>query len=143
MDKVKEAVKRMKMLNIMPSVIDEFEKDGVIEVSERMCKEFPAVLYWATNDTYSNESVQLMDEVRKFEKEYSALVYHIQLLHTEYGDLYSFFYVSDWPINWEEERAVLSHKKVYCYVFNANAPENSEFGMIGIKPAMGGVERTW
>lgn len=137
MDKKAEAIKRMKLLKIMPEIIKEFEDNGTLYVSERMSNIFPATLYWATN--YEG----LMDKVREFEKEHDSLVYHIQLTHLAFGDCFSFLCVSSYEDEWGMDIAGIKNGECLAYVYNASDPWCSEFGYIGIEPSMGGVSRTY
>ena len=104
-------------------------------VSERMSKDFPAVLYWAKN--YEG----LMDKVEDFEKEYNAYVYHVILTHTTFGDMYAMLYVSDEKEYWEEEREDLKEGYAYANVWTPDIGVE-EIGEIGVKASMGGIERT-
>lgn len=139
MNKKEEAIRRMKMLHLLDNVIEEFEEKGIVELSEYMGAAFPAVLYWTSNDTYPG----LDEKIREFEEEYNALVYHVQLSHLTFGDCYSFFYVSDDEEEWEADRRLLEDGCPIVYVWNATDEWCSEFGSIGIRPVMGGVERTY
>lgn len=132
-----EAVKRMKMLNILPQVIKEFKNEGVLEVSERINKDYPAALYWVKY--YDG----LQEAADRFEEDHNALVYHISLTRTEFGNLFSFLYVSHNRDEWANDRVDIRDGEVLAYVWNPTYPENSGFGYIGINPAMGGVERIW
>ena len=133
-----EAIKRMKYLNILPQVIEEFEKEDKLELSERTGKEFPAVLYWTSN--YKG----LDEKIKAFEERIDALVYHVILNHTEFGDMYAMLYVSKNEAEWEEDWEMLTeegeYKSAFANVWNGDI---EEMGSIGIKPVMGGVMRTW
>lgn len=142
MNKKAEAIKRLKMLKILPAVVEEFEEKGIVELSERINGAFPAALYWVTNETYNNDNVSLVKAIKDFEEKFDALVYHVQLSHATFGDVYSFFYVSDCPDEWEADKAMLKDGYAYCYVYNATYPDLSEIGSIGFRSVMGGVERT-
>ena len=132
-----EAVKRMKRLNMMPKIIKEFEK-GVINYSEYLNSVCNAVLYWVSNDE------ELEGKIEEFEKENDAIVYHVQLSHTEIGDMYSFLYVSrKYEEEWEYDMEDLKQGQCLAYVWNRTCPDCSEFGTIGVCPSMGGVVRTW
>ena len=96
-----EALKRMKLLNLHPTVIDEFMQQDKLNLSE-----FGGFLYWL------DESQQRV--VEDFERKYNALVYHVIHSFTEFGELLTFLYVSDYP----------------------------EFGSVGIRPNIGGLIRT-
>lgn len=131
-----EAIKRLKMLKVMPNVIKDFEKNGRVYYSERQNKFFNAILYWLDNE---EEYVKL---VKAFEKKNNALVYHCQLTHTECGDLLSLLYVSADEDNWEYERQDIANGITYCYVANLDCEYDSDWGTIGIQPSQGGVLRT-
>ena len=134
--KKKEAIERLKTLGILDNVIREFEEEDILELSEYMGPMIPAGLYWTSNYPGLDERIQ------KFEETYNAVVYHVQLSHLTFGDCYAFFYVSDYEDEWEYERAGLKEGFPIVYVWNATDPACSEFGSIGIKSVMGGVERT-
>lgn len=129
-----EAGKRMKMLKLDKSVIKEFLQDGTIFYSERQNSIFQAVLYYASDDE------QLERKVKEFEEEYNALVYHVQLTHTVYGKMYSFLYVSKSEDEWALDIDDLKNNCCYAFVWNN---EIEDIGLIGIKPAMGGIVRTY
>ena len=127
-----EAIKRLKTIGIMEDVINAFEKD-VIYVSERVGKLLPAVLYLAD----SNE--QLMKEIKDAEERYGICVYHVQLTHTVIGDMFAMLYVSKEQEEWEYDNVDLGDGYPVAYVWNGDV---REFGSIGIKVSMGGIERT-
>lgn len=129
-----EAVKRMKMLKLDKSVVKEFLQDGKIFYSERQNSLFKAVLYYVSDDE------QLVRKVKEFEEEYNALVYHVQLTHTVYGKMYSFLYVSKSKDEWDYDIDDLKNDCCYAFVWNN---EIEDIGLIGIKPAMGGIVRTY
>ena len=132
-----EALKRMRMLQIMPQVIKDFEKNDRVYYSERLNSMFPATLYWLDNHK------EYVDLVNEFEKEHNALVYHAQLTHTNFGDLLSLFYVSKDEEYWSLDRKDIINGQIYSRVLNIQDDFLSDFGTIGIKSAMGGVVRTW
>lgn len=129
-----EAGKRMKMLKLDKSVIKEFLQDGTIFYSERQNSIFQAVLYYTSDDE------QLERKVKEFEEEYNTLVYHVQLTHTVYGKMYSFLYVSKSEDEWALDIDDLKNNCCYAFVWNN---EIEDIGLIGIKPAMGGIVRTY
>lgn len=129
-----EAIKRLKALEVMDDVLTAFVNDDVVYKSEYLNRVFPAVLYHL--DTTEQQMVS------DFEKEYGALVYHVQKVSTEFGDLYSLFYVSPHRSEWKADKDDLADGYALVYVYNASYPEFSEFGSISFEPAMGGVVRT-
>ena len=132
-----EAIKRMKMLKIMPQVIEDFEKNNRVYYSERLDSIFCATLYWLDNH---KEYVEL---VKEFEKKHKALVYHAQLTHFEFSDCLALFYVSKEETEWERDRKDITNGEMFCYVANLNDEFCSDYGYIGIRPAYGGVARTY
>lgn len=131
-----EAIKRMKLLKIMPQVIEDFEKKDIVYYSERQNQLFLAVLYWISNH---KEFVYLVEE---FERKHKALVYHAQLTHLEYGDNLALFYVSNEEEEWSQDKNDIVNGRLFSRVLNLQCDYDSDFGYIGIKPVMGGVVRT-
>lgn len=135
-----EAIKRMKYLDVLPDVYNLFKKDNKLYYSERVNKTFNAVLYFATEE--------MTELIKNFENKTGHLVYHIQLLHTEFGDMISLIYVSkyksEWKLFWESFSCTRNNKSNYLIV-NAHVinGEIKESGTIGIRPSMGGIERIW
>lgn len=127
-----EAIKRLNILHVIDDVKINFKND-ILMYSERQDAIFNAVLYFV-------EDEELIQKIKRFEKEYNTLVYHVQLLHTEFGNMYSMFYVSDSPNEWEEDKKDLRNHKAFVNVWNN---EIEEMGYIGFKSSMGGVCRVW
>lgn len=123
-----EALKRMKMLHICSQPIKEFDKEGVLNLSEH-----GGVLYWLDDDEKKM--------VKEFETKYEAMVYHVIKNYTDIGLMYSLLFVSKYETEWEEDDADLEEGYVHSYVVNANIPEFSEFGSIMVEPSVGGVRR--
>lgn len=132
-----QAVLRMRKLKLSKNVIDDFIENGTIYYSERQNAFFDGILYWLKNE---NHFVKI---VKDFESRAGSLVYHAQLLHTEFGDLLTLLYVSKHESEWEQDIKDLSNEQALAYVRNVNDDLSSEFGYVGIKPKNGGVSRTW
>jgi len=130
-DKKTEAVKRMKLIRLLPSIIKEFEKENVVHYSE-IC----GILYWISNNP------EWTDFIKRFETKWNALVYHAELSHLEFGDCLSLFYVSDHKDEWNSDIADLKAGYAACYVWNIDDPCCSEFGGIMFKAINGGILRT-
>ena len=124
-----EAIARMKLLKLHGNVIREFEKEGIVNLSEN-----GGFLYWLNGDQQA-----FVDD---FEKEHSALVYHVIHNYTEFGELYALLYVSKDEDEWEYDRDDLKAGCALAYVKNTDDDFCSEFGSIGIKPQFGGLIRT-
>ena len=127
--KKQEAIERMKMLSLYPNIIREFEKDGIVNMSEN-----GGYLYWLDDEQ--------REYVSDFEEEYNALVYHVIHNYTEVGEMLTFLYVSDDEDEWGYDRDDLKAGYACAYVKNLDEDAFSEFGSVGIKPELGGLIRT-
>lgn len=123
-----EAIKRMKMLGILPRAIKEFEEDGKVN-----CSECLGILYWL------NEDEQQM--VHRFEEKYNGVVYHVIKSKTDIGLLYSLLYVTVHEEEWEKDNNDIDRLEVCAYVVNHKNPWFSEFGYIAIRNSIGGLRR--
>lgn len=128
-EKKTEALERMKMLNLYPNVIQEFEKENILNMSEN-----GGFLYWLDD--------QQKEYVSEFETEHNALVYHVIHNYTEFGELLTFLYVSDSKDEWDFDRADLKDGYACAYVKNLDEDAFSEFGSIAFKQQFGGLVRT-
>lgn len=127
--KKQEAIERMKFLNLYPNIIKEFEKENIVNMSEN-----GGFLYWLTDEQ--------KEIVSDFEAEYDALVYHVIHNFTEFGELLTFFYISDDEEEWEYDRADLKDGYACAYVKNLTDDMCSEFGSVCFRQQYGGLVRT-
>lgn len=130
-----EAIKRMKILKMLPSVIEDFETKDIVFYSETFSRDFQGILYWISNKE------EFVEVIKDFETKHKALVYHATLGHYEFGTCLSLLYVSNDKDEWTTDRNDLSANVAYAYVHNFDVPEFSEFGTIGLKPVNGGIVR--
>jgi len=128
-DKKKEAIKRMEVLDIYSETIRQFEYEGLISYSEPPL----GTNYWLTEER--------REIVKKFEEEHNALVYFAATSYTEFGRLDAFLYVSDYEDEWKEDMEYLKDGYVYAYVYNYDCPEFSEIGLVRVQPRFGGLVR--
>ncbi len=125
-----EAIERMKMLKLSDNIIREFEKEGIINMSEN-----GGFLYWLDSDQQA-----IVDE---FQAEHNTLVYHVIHSYTEFGELYALLYVSKDEDEWDYDKDDLKNGYALAYVKNVTDDWCSEFGSIGVKPQYGGLVRTY
>ncbi len=130
-EKKVEAIERMKLMELMPRVVDEFEKSDIVNYSEGK-----GYLYWLSNKPEWEEFT------KEFEQKYNTLVYHAELSHFEFGTCLTLFYVSNHREEWEQDREDLKDGYSICYVWNIDDPVCSEFGTISFEKMNGGVRRT-
>lgn len=124
-----EAIQRMKALSLMENVIQDFEKEDILYLSEGY-----GALFWL-DDTQK-------EYVAEFETEYQAVVYHVIHNNTEFGELLAFLYVSNEKDEWADDREDIKEGCPLAYVKNLDEPAFSEFGSIGVMPQYGGLVRT-
>lgn len=123
-----EALKRMKTLKLYSKIVEDFARENKIYQSERH-----GYLYWLDD----NEEKM----VKEFEEKYNCLVYHVIHQYTNFGELYSYLYVSNEEEEWKYDIEDLKAKLPLCYVYNLTHPQLSEFGIIEIELVNGGLER--
>lgn len=131
-EKKNEAIERMMLLGIFPQTVKQFKDEGLVSISEPPFGAF----YWAEGED--------LERIRQFEQEHNALVYVVIRSFTNIGQMDSMLFVSDYPEEWEMDRADMKHDQQVAYVYNHDAPDCSEIGAIGIAgtPAAG-LRRTW
>ena len=124
-----EAIKRMRVLDIIDDAIQQFTDDDVVMVTE------PPMggLYWL------NDEEKKM--VKEFEEENNALVYMVVRAFTQFGKCDSLLYVSDYDDEWEFDNEDIADGYVMTYTINHDAPDCSEFGSIAVKKMFGGLLR--
>ena len=127
--KKEEAIQRMKELGIINGAIKQFKDDDIVMVSE------PPIggLYWL-----DDEQKKIVDD---FEKENDALVFMVVKAFTNFGNMLSLLFISDYEEEWEMDRDDIKDNIVMSYTINETAPELSEFGSIGVKRVGGGLIR--
>ena len=126
-----EALKRMKALDLYDPYIKAFERRDEIFMSE------------TTGGVYEfSENTALVNKVKEFEAEHNTLVYHVIRTLTEFGELYTFLYVSDYEEEWELDNADIKAGYALAYVWNTDSDWCSEFGEVGVRGFGGGIVRT-
>jgi len=134
-EKKAEAIRRMKLIGLLPRIIEEFEKKDVVNYSETTNQK-DGILYWLAN------KMEWLEFVKAFEEKHKALVYHAEFSHLEFGDCLSLFYVGNYEEEWERDYNDLKDGYAFVYVWNIDDNFCSEFGTIGFKSVNGGVKRT-
>ncbi len=125
-EQVKEAVKRLRMLFADDEVPDAFEKNGTVYLCDHP-DGHPIPM-----------PMEMMDDIRLFEKEHGSLVY---LLIADSWS-FSYLYVSQYKEEWEPDVNDLGEGYPVAYVKNLTDPECSEFGSIHIVRNGDGFIRT-
>lgn len=131
-EKKVEAIERMKMLKMSPDCIKVFKENNEVQLSEGR-----GALYEFSRET------ELVSKIKEFEEQYNALVYTVIHNFFNFGECYSFLYVSDYKEEWERDREDVQND-INCpcvYVWNKDDDMCSEFGSITVVPIFGGLVR--
>ena len=129
-NKKAEAIHRMQALDLYKAYIKAFKDNDEIFMSEMT----GGVYEFGTNTA-------LVAKVKEFEAEHNALVYHVIHTCTEFGELYTFLYVSDYEEEWELDNADIRAGYALAYVWNKDDEWCSEFGSVGVGCLGGGLVR--
>lgn len=125
-----EAIQRMRILKLYSTVLQDFSANEKIN-------------YSFSNFGFLYPLDKAMEErVRRFEKKYGYLVYHVIDNPTSIGRMHSYLYVSSNEEEWEQDQQDLKDGCPIVYVENVDDEILSEFDSIGIEPRNGGVIRT-
>lgn len=125
-----EAINRMKMLGLFTPCIKNFEKYDEVQLSEM------------TGGLYEfSDNAELNAKIKEVEEEYDLLVYHVVHTYTNFGEMYNFLCVTDYEEEWPYDHASIKDGYVFCWVWNKDIEEYSEFGSIVVKNLFGGLVR--
>lgn len=128
--KKEEAIQRMRALDLYKPCIEAFNKRDEVQLSEM------------TGGLYEfSDNAALVKKVREFENEHNALIYHVIHTFTQFGELYSFLYVSDHKDEWDYDNEDIKDNYTLAYVWNTSDDWCSEFGTIAVKQKFGGLVR--
>lgn len=142
-----EGVRRLEMWKkqgLMHCVLQKFKrKDTLLYYSDPMIlgfQKYGSLFYLDDLGGAKQEWIELISE---FETHYDATVYHVIHDKFSFGDevLY-LLYVSNSPIEWEEDREDIEEHRPFVYALNLSTPQFSEFGNIFARPSGGGMIRT-
>lgn len=129
-NKKKEALKRMELLGLFKPCIKAFNRHDEVQLSE------------PTGGLYEfSDNEKLNAKIKEFEEDYNALVYHVIHSYTEFGELYSFLFVSDYEEEWEMDIADIKGGYAIAYVWNRSDDWMSEMGGIAVRELFGGLVR--
>lgn len=81
-------------------------------------------------------------KMRELEEKYNCKVYAITHEFTDFGELYDFLIVTNYPEEWEDSVYSYGNKHTVCaYVWNKSDDMCSEFGSITVQSFGGGIRR--
>lgn len=92
---------------------------------------------------YYVEDENLLKKIREIEDQYNGTVYAVIHNMTEFGELYTMLWATGYEEDAEYDVEDYGNGKfaVMSYVWNVTYDDCSEFGSVGIKPALGGLVR--
>lgn len=110
-----EAINRMKALDLFKPCIKAFENRDEVQLSE-----MTGGLYEFSRDEDLNA------KIKEFEEEYNTLVYHVIHTYTNFGELYSFLYVSDYEEEWEMDNEEIYKTITQCLMYGIKIAQISQ-----------------
>lgn len=133
--KKEEALKRMKILGLSEEVISQFENECAVCIHDP--QRVNVILHGKVHDIQWSEIRPVTEEehqqIRNFESEYNCLVYAAIKNYTSIGTMNSYFYVSDYSEEWDNDQEILRESGTYAFVYNESEPMFSEIGYIGFE----------
>ena len=129
-ERKEKAIEIMKEMDIYSPYIKGFKENDQVCFFERFGG------YWV----YQEPEIEA--KMRSIEAQFGCTVYAITHEFTEFGECYSFLYVSKYEEDWEY-MATNDNGTFYAfaYVWNKTYEDFSELGTIGIKSFGGGITR--
>ena len=128
--KKEQAIKYLQQLDIYKPYIDGFEKDDQVCVFERFAG------FWV----YQYPEIEA--KMKAIEKEYGGTVYAITHEFTQFGECYSFLFVSKYKHEWKTLlRSNKNKHQAFAYVWNKTDDWCSEFGDVTVQSGLGGITR--
>lgn len=128
-----EAIRRMKLLDLLPSVVEKFDKEDIVYYSENMGGNLSGILFYLHNNP------EWLQQVKNFEKKTGHLVYHTVLTHFTFGDILDLLYVREEKEEWKDEQEELKQGYADIYAINLTDDRLSEYGSAMYKSINGGV----
>lgn len=128
--KKRKALQLMKQLDIYQPYIRGFKEQGKVCFFEAFAG------YWIEQEP------EIFAKMQEFENKHKCLVYAVTHEFTEFGELYDFLIVTDYPEEWSDLVNSKGNKhEAFAYVWNKDDDQCSEFGNIVVQSFGGGIKR--
>lgn len=128
--KKQKAIELMKKLDIYKPYIKGFEE------KDKVC------FFEQFGGFWIDQEPELYKKMQEIEKEYNCKVYAVTHEYTEFGELYDFLIVTDYPEEWDTLIYSNGNKHTaFAYVWNKDCDLFSEFGSITVHSFGGGIKR--
>ena len=126
----KEALERMRSMELAEEIIEAFDKDGTIYVSTD------------PNGSYFPATNEVLRTVRYVEQQFDALVYLVVRWQSVFGTLDSHLFVGQYTEEWESDRCDIADGYALTYTKNWTYDDCSEMGSIAFEKHPGsGITR--
>lgn len=128
--KKEKAIELLKKMDIYKPYIQGFRDSDKVCFFERFGG------YWVEQEP------ELYEKMKSLEKKYNCLVYAVTHEFTEFGELYDFLIVTDYPKEWDDlVYSQGSYHTAFAYVWNKDDDQCSEFGSVTVQSFGGGIRR--
>lgn len=128
--KKEKAIEIMKKMDIYKPYIKGFKENDRVCFFERFGG------YWV------DQKSELYAKMKELEKKHKCKVYAITHEHTEFGELYDFLIVTDYPEEWNTLVYSRGNRHTaFIYVWNKDDECCSKFGSIALQSFGGGIRR--
>jgi hypothetical protein len=125
-----KAVEFMKALDIYEPYIKGFRE------SDKVCFYENFGGYWVEQES------EIYEKMKEIEAKYHCLVYAITHEFTDFGELYDFLIVTDYPEEWDDLLFSEGNRhSAFAYVWNKTDNDCSEFGSVLVQSFGGGIRR--
>lgn len=89
-----------------------------------------------------DQEPEIYNKMKEFEKKHNCTVYAVTHEFTEFGELYDFLIVTNYPEEWDDlVYSQGSRHTAFAYVWNKYDDWCSEFGSITVQSFGGGIKR--
>lgn len=128
--KKEKALELLKEMDIYTPYVKGFEEKDQVCFFERFSG------YWV----YQEPEIEA--KMKELEKQYKCVVYAITHEYTDFGELYTFLLVTNYPEEWSRLMISEGNKHTaFAYVWNKTDDWCSEFGSVTVVSLGGGITR--
>ena len=128
--KKEKAIEILKTLDIYKPYIQGFEQEDNVCFFEQFGG------FWVCQEP------EIEKKMREIEQKNNCMVYAITHEFTEFGELWNFLIVTNYPEEWEDMVYSYGNKHtLFAYVWNKSDEDCSEFGDITVQSFGGGIRR--
>ena len=125
-----KAIEFLKKMDIYKPYIKGFEEKGSVCFFENYGG------YWI------DQEPELYAKMKEIENKYQCRVYAVTHAMTEFGELYDFLIVTNYPEEWDTlVYSQLNRHTAFAYVWNKDDDWCSEFGSVTVQSFGGGIKR--